>query len=102
MDMPPGLDEAGARNRETIERACKKAVYEKGLEEYGNKKFVVIAFGDEFDVPFERTTITQLLPPDKADKVRAQNGKGIVVTTDEDVEPSTNDEQEEDEGTAEA
>ena len=84
MELPPGLDDAGKRSREAIERACKRAVYELGMEEYGNKKFSVLQVGDEFDVPYERTTITQLLPPDKAEKARAQNGKGVQVTTDSD------------------
>jgi hypothetical protein len=77
--LPPGLDEAGARNRDAIERACKRAVYEDGLEEFGNKKFVVVTYGEPFTVPFERTTVTQLLPPDKAAKVKAES-KGVVTT----------------------
>lgn len=94
MDLPPGLDEAGKRNRESIERACKKAVYEKGMEEYGNKKLVVISYGEYFDIPFERTTVTRLLPPEKAEKVRAQNGKGLVVEEDEEEPESAEDETE--------
>jgi hypothetical protein len=96
MPMPPGLDEAGARNRESIERACRRAVYDLGMEEYGNKEFIVIAHGDRFSIPCERVQITRLLPPEKAEKVREKNGKGIVDVT-VDTEPTTSDEQEDDE-----
>ena len=63
MPLPPNLDEAGARSRDAIERATKNAVYKEGLEEYGNKKLIVISYGDEFDVPFEKTTVVKLQPP---------------------------------------
>ncbi len=91
MDLPPGLDEAQARNRDAIERACHRAVYEKGLAEYGNKKFVVVTFGDPFEVPFEKTTVTRLLPPDKAAKVKAQDGNGAVVEIDTDSDSDDSD-----------
>lgn len=85
MPMPPGLDEAGLRNRDAIRRASRKAVYDLGLEEYGNKEFIVIAYGDQFSIPYERTTVTRLLPPDKAAKVKAENGNGAgILDEDED------------------
>jgi hypothetical protein len=83
LDLPPGLDDAGKRSRDAIERATKRAVYDNGMEEYGNKKLRVISFGEDFDVPFEKTTVTRLLPPEKATKVKAENGKGAVVTTED-------------------
>ena len=92
MDLPPGLDDAGKRNADIIERACRRAVYEEGLEEYGNKDFVVIRFGDKFNVPCERVQITRLLPPDKAEKVRSENGKGVIEVDESDIAPTTNDE----------
>lgn len=82
MDLPPGLDESGKRSRDAIERACKHAVYDLNMEEYGNKKLAVIQVGDTFEIPYERTTVTRLLPPDKAEKIRAPNGKGAVVEDD--------------------
>ena len=81
IDLPPGLDEAGTRSRDAIERATKRAVYDNGLAEFGNKKLRVIQFGEDFDVPFEKTTVTRLLAPGKAAK--ANNGKGATVTTED-------------------
>ena len=74
MDLPPGLDEAGARSRDAIKRACKKAVFELGLEEYGNKQFKVVCYDETFSIDYERVTVTKLMSPDKADKVRSANG----------------------------
>lgn len=79
MPLPPGLDEAGKRSRDAIERATKKAVYESQLTEYGNKTLIVASFGDTFAVPFERVTVTKLLPPEKAEKVRQENGKDCCI-----------------------
>jgi hypothetical protein len=87
LDLPPGLDEAGKRSRDAIERACKKAVYDEGLVEFGNKKLVVINYGDEFTVDFKKVTVVKLMPPSKADKVIAANGKDASVSTDEGDEP---------------
>jgi len=83
MDLPPGLDDIDKRSRDVIERATKRAVYELGMEEYGNKKLRVISFGEDFDVPFEKIKVTRLLPPDKAEKALAEHGKGAVVTTED-------------------
>jgi hypothetical protein len=94
MDLPPGLDEAGKRNREAIKRACKKAVFDLGMEEYGNKKLKVICFDDTFSIDYERVTVTKLMSPDRAEKVRAANG--IDTTTEEpesepEIEPESDD-----------
>jgi len=62
MDFPPGMTEAQKRNRSSIQLAVRKAVYEQGLKEYGNKKFVVLSYGEEFDAPFVERTETKLVP----------------------------------------
>ena len=61
--LPPGLDEKQMRNRDAIQRACRDAVYKSGQKEYGNKRFIVIAFQDSFEVPFEEVTSTALVAP---------------------------------------
>jgi len=76
MDLPPGLDDAGKRNRNQIRRACEKAVYELGMEEFGNKDLTVISLGETYRVEFKRTKITKLLPPDEVNE--AKNGGGVV------------------------
>ena len=91
MDMPPGMDESDKRSRDAIKRACKKAVYEDGLTEYGNKKLAVLKHDDFFSVDFERVTVTKLLPPEKAEKVRTENGKDCVTSTDDEPEAETED-----------
>jgi len=91
LDMPPGMDESDKRSRDAIKRACKKAVYEDGLTEYGNKRLAVLKRDDFFSVDFERVTVTKLLPPEKAEKVRTENGKDCVTSTDDD-EPEVTDE----------
>lgn len=98
MDLPPGLDEAGKRSRDAIKRAVKKAVYEEGMTEYGNKDLAVISRDDIFQVEYERVTVTKLLPPDKAEKVRQENGKDCITSTDDpdDEEDSTYDDEDED------
>lgn len=96
MDLPPGLDEAGKRNRDTIKRACKKAVFELGLEEYGNKNFVVVCYDEPFTVECERVTITKLMSPDKAEQVREANGKDVLLEDGDDV-PFNEDEDEDNE-----
>ena len=63
MALPPGLDDKKARDRESIKRAIHAAVYEHGLEEYGNKDFEIIATGERFSVAFEKETVTRLTPP---------------------------------------
>jgi len=63
MALPPGLDEKKSRDRESIKRAIHAAVYEQGLEEYGNKDFEIIAGGDRFSVAYEKETVTRLTPP---------------------------------------
>ena len=63
MPLPPGLAEKQSRNRDAIRRAVFSAVYEEGLEAYGNKVLKIIIDGDEFSIPFERETITRLTPP---------------------------------------
>jgi hypothetical protein len=62
MDLPPGLDEKQARNREAIKRACKRAVFDEGYEDYGNKQMVVISYDAFFEIPFEKRTVTKLCP----------------------------------------
>ena len=94
MDLPPGLDDAGKRNREAIKRACKKAVFELGMEEYGNKKLVVVCYDDSFQIDFERVTVTKLMTPEKAETVRAANGKD--VEPDEDPEADDDDDDDDD------
>lgn len=82
MPLPPGLDEAAKRDRNAIERATKKAVYEDQNIEFGNKKLIVASYGDIFEVPYERVTVTKLMPPEKAEKVRQEYGKDCVTTDD--------------------
>lgn len=100
MDLPPGLDEAGKRSRDAIKRAVKTAVYKEGMTEYGNKDLAVISRDEIFQVKYERVTVTKLLPPEQAEKVRAENGKDCISSTDEDdeeEEDATYDDEEEDE-----
>lgn len=88
MDLPPGLDKKQARSSESIKRACKRAVYDLGLEEFGwgktgnkeedeknKKRLVVVTIGEEFDIPFVPTKITKLLRPEEVEKVKASGGK---------------------------
>jgi len=60
LPPPPGIPEDKANNAKEIERWANKAVYEQGLKEYGNKKLIVAALGEEFEVPFEERA--QLVP----------------------------------------
>jgi hypothetical protein len=101
MNLPPGLDDAQKRSRDSIARACKRAVYELGMEEFGSpetgnleedqknkKELVVVSLGEPFVLPYQKTTVTRLLPPDKAEKAKTENGKGAVVTTDPPEQPT--------------
>ena len=62
-ELPPGLTESQSRNRNSIEAAVRKAVYEDGLKQFGNKQLVVVTFSKPFEVPFEEVTETKLVPP---------------------------------------
>jgi hypothetical protein len=100
MDLPPGLTDAEKRSRDAIERACRRAVYEEGLVEYGNKQLRVGSFGDIFSNNYERVSVVRLMTPEKAEKFRASSGKGVSLDNeDEETEPSTYDD--EDDGDAE-
>ena len=61
--LPPGLTEKQMRSRDAIKRACREAVYKEGHKEFGNKRFIVIAFSDPFEVEFEEVTSTALVAP---------------------------------------
>lgn len=89
------MEEADKRSRDGIKRACRKAVYEEGLTEYGNKTLAVISHDDYFSVDYERVTVTKLLPPEKAERVRADNGKSIGMAPDEEEEPASYDDEDE-------
>jgi hypothetical protein len=91
MDLPPGMDEADKRSRDGIKRACRKAVYEEGLTEYGNKSLAVISHDEFFMVDYERVTVTKLLPPAKAEQVRTT--KGNVDLSVEEEEPASYDDE---------
>ena len=62
-ELPTGLSESQSRNRDSIKRAVEKAVYDRGLKQFGNKKLVVVTFDAPFEVPFEERTETKLIPP---------------------------------------
>jgi len=66
IPIPPNLEEGQKRNRDGIKRAVKKAVFEHGLKEYGNRELVVISFRDTFSVDFVEETRTVLLPAENA------------------------------------
>jgi len=78
MPMPPGIDESNSRNRDAIERALRRAVYELGLEEYGNRDLKIAALGETIRNDYEKTTITRLLPPSEAKRLREERGNGVV------------------------
>lgn len=96
LDLPPGLDASDKRSRAAIKRACKKAVYEDGLTEFGNKALTVISRDDIFTVDYEKVSVTRLLPPDKAERVRAQNGKvgPSLIDAEDEIEEEDEDEDE--------
>lgn len=93
MDLPPGLSEAEKRSRDAIERACRRAVYEEGLTEYGNKQLRVGSFGDIFEHRYERVSVVRLMTPEKAEKFREKGGKGVIEDDVEEVEPSSYDDE---------
>lgn len=63
QDLPPSLDQSKSRSRDQIKKAVRKAVYDEGLKEFGNRKFVVVTFDEPFEVPFTEVTETKLVPP---------------------------------------
>ncbi len=63
QDLPPGLDHTKSRSRDQIKKAVRKAVYEDGRKEFGNRKLVVVTFDEPFEVPFTEVTETKLIPP---------------------------------------
>ena len=67
LPFPPNLDTSRPLSRASIQRAVRNAVYEEGLEEYGNKTLVVLNYGEFFDIEFEKKHLTILCPPEKDD-----------------------------------
>lgn len=98
MALPPGLTEAEKRNRDAILRAARRAVYEQGLTEYGNKPLTVITVADIVTNQFERVSITKLLPPDKAERVRAGLDKDVDSRVDDDSDPVSYDDEDDGDG----
>ena len=95
MEFPPNMDEADKRSRDAIKRACRRAVYDDGLTEYGNRPLVVLKHDDIFQVEYERVVVSKLLPPKKAEKLRQEIGTDAVsnadleVLDDDEEEPTT-------------
>ena len=85
LNLPPGLDDAQKRSRDAIQRACKRAVYEDGLEEFGNKKLRVISFGEDFQYDFKKIqmTTTKLVSPDEVEKLSDSGEPGVTVDVKE-------------------
>ena len=52
MALPPCCDEKSSRNRDLIKKAVRKAVYEEGFTEYGNKSLAVLTVGEIFDFQY--------------------------------------------------
>jgi len=52
MPLPPSCDEKSSRSRDLIKKAVRKAVYEEGLTEYGNKSLTVLTVGEIFDFQY--------------------------------------------------
>lgn len=70
LPLPSGLTEKQQRDRNAIQRACKKAVYE-GDDTYGNKDLVVLSYGEQFAIPFQSLpndpeALKEMLPDDPA------------------------------------
>jgi len=63
LELPPTLDQSKPVNREAVKRACRKAVYDLGLESYGNKDLVVLSLDEVFRVEFEKQEVVRLCPP---------------------------------------
>jgi len=103
MPLPPGLDEAQKRSRDAIQRACKKAVYEQGLEEYGNRRLRVISYGEDFQYDFKKVeiTTTKLLTPEEIAQMESSTEAGVSVDVKKDpadvVSPTKQSEPEDDE-----
>lgn len=64
MEFPAGLDEGQLRVRDAIKRACRRAVYDRGVEKYGNIDLAVISYDEIFRINCTKQTVTKLVPTD--------------------------------------